>query len=33
MYGKAVRLLKVGCAEDKRGRAICLADQAGCLRR
>jgi hypothetical protein len=33
LYAKALRLLEVGCAEDKRGRAMCLADQAGCLRR
>lgn len=33
LYGKARRLLEVGCSEDKRGRAMCLADRAGCLRR
>lgn len=33
LYGKALKLLEVGCPDDKRGRAMCLADSAGCLRR
>jgi hypothetical protein len=33
LYAKALKLLEVGCPEDKRGRAMCLADRAGCLRR
>ena len=33
MYGRAVKLLEIGFVEDKRGRAMCFADKAGCLRR
>ena len=33
LYGKAIAQLQVHLSDDKRGRAVCLADRAGCLRR
>lgn len=33
LYDRALALLKLGFADDKRGRSAALADRAGCLRR